>query len=72
MVFALTNVFILFQKTNSGDHRLQEHGAESSTDERTLSAEDKGPSYTNIVRNLVTRGNHSMKGFHFTGYAFID
>jgi len=36
------------KKTETGDKRVPELGAEPNSDERTLSTEDKGPSYTNI------------------------
>ena len=48
------NRFIFYiQKVGSGDKRIPEFGSEPSTEERTLSAEDKGLSYTSIVSNFV-------------------
>lgn len=61
-------VIFFIQKTESGEQRASEYEAEPSTDERTLSAEDKGPSYTNIVSTLVYSSNNRVNCFPLSAY----
>jgi len=51
----ISGLLFTIQKTETGDKRVPELGAEPNSDERTLSTEDKGPSYTNIVSTLLKR-----------------
>ena len=58
--------YFFIQKTVSGEQRASAYEAEP--DERTLSAEDKGPSYTNIVSTLVYSSNNRINCFRLSAY----